>query len=157
MFRQLNHLTIAADGRYARPEELNFLRDYLASVETRISAYEKIRAEAEMMADKIQSMQKAENPRCFHFVNGDRSEICRRDLVDTIRLCAVAMLFSELDLLRDNFLLWYRTIVKSFNYEQSASSTYGKYLPNLMKQLLTPQEQQVMEPVLALSSSILAE
>ncbi|HIK22495.1 MAG TPA: allophycocyanin [Thermosynechococcus sp. M3746_W2019_013] len=157
MFRQLNHLTVVADGRYARPEELNFLQDYLASVETRISAYEKIRAEAEMMADKIQSMQKAENPRCFHFVNGDRSEICRRDLVDTIRLCAAAMLFSELDLLRDNFLLWYRTIVKSFNYEQTSSSTYGKYLPNLMKQLLTPQEQQVMEPVLALSSSILAQ
>ncbi|WP_297040809.1 allophycocyanin [Thermosynechococcus sp. OHK43] len=157
MFRQLNHLTVVADGRYARPEELNFLQDYLASVETRISAYEKIRAEAEMMADKIQSMQKAENPRCFHFVNGERSEICRRDLVDTIRLCAAAMLFSELDLLRDNFLLWYRTIVKSFNYEQTSSSTYGKYLPNLMKQLLTPQEQQVMEPVLALSSSILAQ
>lgn len=157
MFRQLNHLTVVADGRYARPEELNFLQDYLASVEIRISAYEKIRAEAEMMADKIQSMQKAENPRCFHFVNGERSEICRRDLVDTIRLCAAAMLFSELDLLRDNFLLWYRTIVKSFNYEQTSSSTYGKYLPNLMKQLLTPQEQQVMEPVLALSSSILAQ
>ncbi|RMH64906.1 MAG: allophycocyanin [Cyanobacteria bacterium J003] len=157
MFRQLNHLTVVADGRYARPEELNFLQDYLASVETRISAYEKIRAEAEMMADKIQSMQKAENPRCFHFVNGERSEICRRDLVDTIRLCAAAMLFSELDLLRDNFLLWYRTIVKSFNYEQTSSSTYGKYLPSLMKQLLTPQEQQVMEPVLALSSSILAQ
>lgn len=157
MFRQLNHLTVVADGRYARPEELNFLRDYLASVETRISAYEKIRAEAEMMVDKIQAMQKAENPRCFHFINGDRSEICRRDLVDTIRLCASAMLFSELDLLRDNFLLWYRTIVKSFNYEASSSSTYGKYLPNMMKQLLTPEEQRVMQPVLALGSSILSE
>lgn len=109
------------------------------------------------MADKIQAMQKAENPRCFHFINGDRAEICRRDLVDTIRLCASAMLFSELDLLRDNFLLWYRTIVKSFNYEASSSSTYGKYLPNMMKQLLTPEEQRVMQPVLALGSSILSE
>ncbi|WP_448515202.1 allophycocyanin [Parathermosynechococcus lividus] len=157
MFRQLNHLTVSADGRYARAEELNFLRDYLASVDTRISAYEKIRTEGELMADKIQAKQKAENPHCFHYAQRDRSEICRRDLVDAIRLSASAMLFAELDLMRDNFLLWYRTIVKAFNYETMADSTYGKLLPAMMKQLLTPEEQRVMQPVLALSSSILSQ
>lgn len=157
MFRQLNHLTVAADGRYARAEELNFLRDYLASVESRISAYEKIRAEGELMADKIQAQQKAENPYCFHYSQRDRSEICRRDLVDAIRLFASAMLFDELDLMRDNFLLWYRTIVKAFNYETMAQSTYGKLLPAMIKQILTPEEQQVMQPVLALSRSILSQ
>ena len=43
MFKQLTRLSIDADGRYATDDELKFLDDYLATVETRVSTYETIR------------------------------------------------------------------------------------------------------------------
>lgn len=157
MLKQLNRLALDADGRYATASELAFLKDYLATIEPRISAYQKIREEGEIMADKIQARQKAQNVNCFTFNNQDQSSICRRDLVNAIRLSSTAVLFGELDLLRDNFLLWYRTIVKAFNYENMARSTYGKILPELMKALLDPEENKVTQPVLQLNASILSD
>ena len=44
MLNQLSRLSVEADGRYATTEELQFLKDYIQSLDLRLSAYEKISA-----------------------------------------------------------------------------------------------------------------
>ncbi len=156
MLTQLDRLTTEADGRFASASELQFLKDYLGSVDDRISAYNKVKEASEGMVTKIQSLQQAEKANCYTFSGKDQSSICRRDLTNAIRLSTTAMLFADLDLLRDGFLLWYRTIVKAFNYSHMADNTYGKKLPEMMKSLLSEKEYKLVQPILALNHSILA-
>ncbi len=157
MLTQLDRLTTDADGRFATASELQFLKDYLETVDERISAYQKIKAAEEGIVTNIQLMQKAEKPNCYTFSGKDQQSICRRDLTNAIRLSTTAMLFADLDLLRDGFLLWYRTIVKAFNYSHMADNTYGKKLPEMMKNLLSPSEFKLIQPMLALNHSILSQ
>jgi len=42
MLKQLSRLSNETEGRYASTVELQFIKDYVNSVDTRISAYEKI-------------------------------------------------------------------------------------------------------------------
>lgn len=157
MLTQLDRLTTEADGRFATAAELKFLRDYLDTVDERVETYQKIGTAADNMVSEIQQRQLSVKSSCYTFSGKDQSSICRRDLTNAIRLSATAMLFSDLDLLRDGFLLWYRTIVKSFNYTHMADNTYGKQLPEMMQRLLAPNEYKYMKPVLSLNHSILAQ
>lgn len=157
MLTQLDRLTTEADGRFATATELKFLRDYLDTVDERVETYQKIGTAADNMVSEIQQRQLSVKSSCYTFNGKDQSSICRRDLTNAIRLSATAMLFSDLDLLRDGFLLWYRTIVKSFNYTHMADNTYGKQLPEMMQKLLSPAEYKYMKPVLSLNHSILAQ
>lgn len=157
MLTQLDRLTTEADGRFATASELKFLKDYLETVNERVETYRKIGEAADGMVSEIQQRQLTLKSSCFTFSGKDQSSICRRDLTNAIRLSATAMLFSDLDLLRDGFLLWYRTIVKAFNYTHMADNTYGKQLPDMMQKLLPPQEYKYMKPILALNHSILAQ
>ncbi|RMF23527.1 MAG: allophycocyanin, partial [Cyanobacteria bacterium J083] len=55
MLSQLSQLSIEADGRYATEAELQFLKDYINSSQTRISTYEKIRDHAEVIINQVQA------------------------------------------------------------------------------------------------------
>lgn len=58
MLTQLRQLSIAADGRYLRDEELQFMETYLASFDLRLSAYRKIQAaEAQIIRDVEMKMR----------------------------------------------------------------------------------------------------
>ena len=57
MLTQFYRLKAAADGRYATPEELQFLKDYFKSFNLRLSAYQKIRAgEPEIIRKALQGV-----------------------------------------------------------------------------------------------------
>ena len=58
MLSQLARLTVEADGRYATSEELQFLKDYIESLDSRVSAYQKIQAaEAEVLAEETPDLE----------------------------------------------------------------------------------------------------
>lgn len=156
MLNQLNRLAIETDGRYASVSELKFVKDYLASIDLRISAYEKIRDAEDQIVDHIETQLKSHNPKFFQKGKQDYSDICRRDRKSVLRLSTTAMLFADLDSLRDGFLLWYRTIIKAFKDEKAAQVTY-KLLPAVVTKVLTPEENKLIEPTLELSRSILGE
>lgn len=156
MLRQLEKLSLEADGRYARAEELKFLKNYLAVAEQRISAYEKIRDAEEKILDQVEQQLRAKSPHIFRKGNQDYSAVCRRDRKHVLRLAAAAMLFADLEALREGFLLWYRTIIKAFRDEKVAQVTY-QVLPQAVNQVLAGEEVPLMQPVMALTQSILGE
>lgn len=154
MLKQLAHLSAETDGRYATEQELQFLKNYLQSLDQRISTYEKIRdAEAEIM-DQTKAQIDSKNPNLFSRDSQDLSSIWRRDVSNILRGSAAAMLINDLDWLRDNLLLWHRTIVNANKTTQISQLTYD-VLPEILNRYLTAKELKLVMPVLLLNQSIL--
>jgi hypothetical protein len=181
MLTQLARLSIAADGRYASDRELQFLEDYLESVESRIAAYEKICENEEkivhqtkMLAnlslgfegkqnDEADSNQQktieqylADFERLKETMSDrDITQVCSRDMTMVLRCSAAAMLFDDLDRLREGVLLWYETIVRSFGYKHFSIVTY-KIIQDAVRSHLSPEEAALIMPALQLNHSFLS-
>lgn len=154
MLTQLSRLAVEADGRYATAQELQFLKDYFQSTEKRISTYEKIRDNEEKIIHRMKLEKLTSDPTLFHLGSRDVTERCQRDLKRGLRYAATAMLFCDLDYLRENPLLWYKTIVCSFGFAREIGITYQLF-PNLVKEYLTAEELELMLPVFQLYRTLL--
>jgi len=110
MLKQLARLSVEADGRYASAKELQFLKDYLQSLDQHVSAYEKIQAAEAEIISKVEESIRATDPHLFHKGSRDVTPTCKRDRVDVLRYSAAALLSNDLDRLREGLLLWYQTI-----------------------------------------------
>jgi Phycobilisome protein len=150
MLKQFADLTIEADGRYAEDYELKFLEDYLESQDLRMSAYVKIKDNAEAI---LEAVRVAKNKRNSEFK--DYYGTCKRDLNDLIRYCAAALLFDDMERLRTNMLLWFQTIAKSWTFEDDNNDTYDVLL-QVIPQFLTPEEAKFALPVFELNCAVLA-
>ena len=155
MLKQLSHLNVEADGRYATDRELQFLKNFFQSVEQRISAYEKIRDAEEEIMDQVETKMRSKDPNLFLKGSQDLTAVCKRDRKITLRYSAAAMLIDDLDRLREGYLLWQRTIMCAFKDERPTQVHY-QVLPEIIKQYLTAEEAELMMPVLQLNQSILS-
>jgi hypothetical protein len=156
MLRQLARLSVEADGRYATPEELQFLKDYLQSLEMRVSAYEKIQSAEEKIIYLVEAKKRSLNANLFQLSSQDVTQVCRRDLVNVLRYAAAALLINDFDRLRDGILLWCQTIVRTFKYKRYAEVTY-QVIQDVVKQHLTPEEAALFYPFLELNHIILSK
>ena len=155
MLKQLEHLNVKADGRYATDQELQFLKDYIQSAEQRISSYEKIREAEDEIMDQVETKMRSIDPNLFLRGSQDLTAVCRRDRKITLRYSAAAMLIDDLDRLREGFLLWQRTIMCAHNDERPTQVHY-QVLTEILKQYLTTEEAEIIMPVLQLNQSILS-
>ena len=155
MLKQLTKLTIETDGRYASDKELEFIQDYLDSLELRVSTYEKIRDKSEEVLDQTKAKMEQKSPNLFARGKKDLGSIWRRDVAIVLRCSVAAMLVNDLDWLRDSLLLWHRTIVSANKTNHISDATYSM-MPEVMKEFLTDEEIKLILPVLQLNQSILA-
>ncbi|MBW4577288.1 MAG: phycobilisome protein [Aphanothece sp. CMT-3BRIN-NPC111] len=154
MLTQLTRLSVETDGRYAKLEELQFLKDYLQSMDVRLSAYEKIRAAQEQIILQVEVKMCDMDPSLFRSAAGDFTEIWRKDIGQLLRYAAAALLFNEPDHLREGLLLWHNTIAKSFKFERTCNTTF-RVMPEVIKEYLTPQEAALFCPILELNHILL--
>ena len=155
MLKQLARLSNEAEGRYASSAELQFIKDYVNSVDTRISAYEKIQLMEAEIVTKVAEMRSAAEPELFAKTSQvDGTSVCRRDFTNILRHSASALLFDDRDRMPENFLLWYKTIVRTFNYDRAAGVTY-RVMEEVTQEYLTPQESALFNPILQLNQVVL--
>jgi hypothetical protein len=156
MLKQLERLSLTAEGRYATTQELQFIRDYLPTVDLRLSAYQKIcDAEAEIIA-KLEVKMRALNPDIFLVDAGDVSSLYQRDTKNVLRSAIAAMLTDDLDHVREHLLLWHRTIIKAFKVQHIAAMAH-QTMPEIIQQFLTPEEFALVIPFLQLNQAVLAD
>ena len=156
MLKQLEQLSKSAEGRYATVEELEFLQNYLPTVDLRISAYQKLRDAEDKIIDRLQEKMQQVKPGIFHTKSGDLRDVCRRDIKVILRNATAAMLIDDLDRLRENILLWQRIIIKAFKEKHIATMVHTT-MPEIIEQFLTPEEFATLQPVLQLNQAILAD
>jgi len=155
MLKQLAQLSLEAEGRYATADELDFLKVYLNSIEDRISAYKKVRELEERIIYRVEMAKRALPEDMFHLGSRDITWICRYDLIMVVRCIAAAMLFSDLDRLREGMLIWYETIVRAFAYKEYTQKTY-QILQDVVNEFFEPEHAKLLMPGLQLTHSILA-
>lgn len=156
MLKQLSRLTVEADGRYADDQELQFLEDYLQSVEQRITAYEKIRNAEEKILHRVEAEKRMLKENLFQMNSQDITQVCRRDMTMMLRCSAAAMLVDDLDCMREGLTLWYQTIVQAFSYQEYAKINY-QIIQKVLKMYLDPEEAELIMPVLQLNHSLLSQ
>ncbi|HIK38743.1 MAG: hypothetical protein NZ901_10370 [Geminocystis sp.] len=149
MLRQLADLTLEADGRYAEDYELQFLEDYLDSLDLRVQIYNKIRDNADKIIEQVRLGKQKRNPQFQDFY-----ATCKRDLMDLLRYSAAAILFDDLERHRTNALLWFQTISRAFSFTDDNNDTY-EVLLEVMRQLLTPEEAKIALPAFELNCVVL--
>lgn len=154
MLTQLTRLSVEADGRYAIDEELQFLKGYFQSLEQRVSAYEKIRTAEEKIIDQVEAQMRNLDDKIFISASGDFSERWRKDITRQLRYAAAALLFNEHEYLRQGFLVWFKTIVTSYNFDRTCKMTF-KVMPEVFKQYLTPEEAALFCQILGIHQIVL--
>lgn len=154
MLTQLTRLSVEADGRYAKLEELQFLKSYFQSLEQRVSAYEKIRTAEEEIIRQVETEMRVLDSNLFCNTSGDFTETWRKDIVQLLRYAASALLFNENEHLREGLLIWHNTIAKSYQFDRTCKTTF-EVMPEVVKQYLTVQEAALFCPILELNHIIL--
>nr|ADO84672.1 ApcA1 [Acaryochloris sp. HICR111A] len=154
MFSQFSRLIVEADGRYATDAELAFVKSYLNSAKQRIDAYESIREAEELIMDKAEECLEAQDPQVFMKGTREVRDICRRDRKSTLRYSAAAMLFNDLDRLKDSLLLWQRTIVHAVKDEQVSQQTWA-VMPEVLREYVDAESVDLMMPALHLTQALL--
>ncbi|MFM2311484.1 MAG: hypothetical protein RLZZ04_760 [Cyanobacteriota bacterium] len=154
MLNQLEQLSLAAEGRYATPQELQALKDYFPTINPRLSAYQKLRdGEAEIIA-KLEARMREKQPNIFQMGANDVTAMYQRDTTIVLRIAIAAMLIEDLDRLREKLLLWQKTIVKAFKVNHIAALTHTT-MPEIVEQFLTPEEYAVAKPIFILNQTVL--
>jgi Phycobilisome protein len=161
MLTQLTRLVRESDGRYATSEELQFMKDYLKTAEQRVQAYKTIRDnEAFLIDDLHEQVQQADGKALMGTISSakykerDYSYMLKRDQKNMLRVASAAMLFHDLDFLREGLLLWHRTIIKSFRVERPTQLAC-KFWPQVMNKYLSPDEYKLMSPFVGLIRAVL--
>ncbi|MDJ0597977.1 MAG: allophycocyanin [Crocosphaera sp.] len=155
MLTQFSNLSLDTDGRYATDAELQFITDYLESVDIRVSTYEKIKENQEKIVLEVEEKMHALNyNNCLYNMDKHGKEICRRDRKNAIKYTSAAMVINDVDRLRDGLLVWLQTIVRSVGYERFVRTHYP-IIQEVIQQYLTPEEAKFILPALQIDCTIL--
>ena len=157
MLNQLKQLASTVDGRYATDSELQFVRDYIESIDLRVTTYEKVRnTEDDVIHDVFKEVNEMD-PDAFNVVVGAKSvkETCIRDRKYLLKHISAAMLVADMDRLRDALLVWQRTLVKATQHERP-SKYVTKAMVNVIKKRFTPEEAELLIPNVVVSQSFLS-
>ncbi len=156
MLNQLEQLSIEAEGRYATEQELRLLKNYFPTINLRLSAYQKIRDAEDSIIQKLEARMREKQPNIFQLGAKDVSSMYQRDTKIVLKIALAAMLIDDLDRLRENILLWQRTIVKAFQVKHIAAMAHST-MPEIIEQFLTPEEYAQVKPTLMLNMAVLAD
>jgi hypothetical protein len=147
MLTKLQRLSVDVEGRYATASELQFLKDYLDTADSRIALYEKLGATHEEIDTTIETTLKAIDPSIYYRGDRDVSAICKRDRQHALRCLAIAMLTDDLERLRDDYLLWDQKIVRAFRDQRPVKLTYQILAQTLENALTTEESALILESV----------
>jgi len=156
MLTQLQRLSVEVDGRYATPEELDFLKSYLETFKYRVSAYQKIKKNESVIIDQIQDKLQQVNPAIFIQGSVDFTSKWRLDTIRVLRYSAMALLIDDPDYLRERLLIWFATILQAFKVQDLTQLTY-QLMSDVIESYLTPQENDLFLPLIKLNLTILCK
>jgi oligoendopeptidase F len=156
MLTDVQALVQATDGRYASDQELMFFQTYLASVSTRLRAYQKIQAAEQQIISQVMARLKAQKPDVFWVSEQDLSAKWQRDTVRVLRYGAMALLLDDPEQFKDAMLVWFQTIMRAFGAQESCRLTYAA-MQEVIPQYLNGEELKLFMPILELSRVTLGQ
>lgn len=155
MLSQLKHLSSETDSGYAMDHELQFMKDYVESFSLRLQTYQKLQAVESILVQQVYDKLKQHQGLPLHLAGEDLSHKWKQDTIRVLRYSAVAMLMDDPATLRERFLLWFQTIMRSFGAQQNCNITYGIVL-EVVKDHLTTSQANLFCPILEINRQYLS-
>jgi hypothetical protein len=154
MLHQIDQLCKDTDGRYATDAELMFFQDYLKTARVRFALYQKIQRLEPQLIQKILNQLKATDPTLLQVGSVDMTAKWQRDTVRVFRYAASALITDDSDTFKEKFLIWFQTIMNSFEVKHSCEATY-RAMQAAVSQSLSPEEAALFCPLLEMTRSSL--
>ncbi len=144
MHTVLEKMIEQADGKYLGSKDVQVLLDYAQSVELRIETYQAIKEqEAELVAMVLEKVH-AHPVYLDRYINTENGK-CLRDLTGSIRYATTAMLLNDEQFLREEYLIWLETIIRSLKHKdltlasmEALSGALAERLPQAQYKLMAP-------------------
>jgi Phycobilisome protein len=155
MLSQMQRLSLEVEGRYATDGELKFIPEYLKTYELRLQTYQKLQEIEATVLQQVHEKIQAQDPTLFRNGNVDLAAKCKRDALTTWRYTAITLLMDDQETLRDRYLLWYQSIMRSYNLHRQCSIAYG-VMQEVVKPHLTAQQNALIMPILDLNRRMLS-
>ena len=154
MLSKLQQLGTDADCRYASDDELKFMDTYINSFDVRVNAYRQIKAaEKEIVEAVLTKLQKSQ-PSLLAGRGEDMQNKWKQDTFRVLRHSAMTVLLDDPELLRQQFLYWFQTIMQAFGAEEACNATY-LIMQDVVRQLLPKDIAELLCPILEMNRELL--
>jgi len=120
---KLQQLGTDADGRYASDDELQFMDTYINSFEVRANAYRQIKAAEKKIVEAVLTKLQKSQPRLLATRGEDIQNKWKQDTFRVLRHSAMTVLLDDPELLRQQFLYWFQTIMQAFGAQEACNVT----------------------------------
>jgi len=154
MLRKLKQLGTDADGRYASDAELQFMDTYIDSFDSRIEAYQRIKEVEKKIVDTVLTKLQTSYPNLLMPKGENLQAKWKQDTLRVLRYSAMTVLLDDPELLRQQFLYWFQTIMQAFGAQEACNVTY-LVMQDVVKELLPPKIADLLCPILEISRNLL--
>ncbi|BBC25580.1 phycobilisome protein [Pseudanabaena sp. ABRG5-3] len=154
MLSKLQQLGINSDGRYASDDELQFMDNYINSFDARVEAYRRIKAVETEIVEAVFAKIQASHPKAL-LIRGEDTQIkWKQDTLRVLRHSAMTVLLDDPELLRQQFLYWFQTIMQAFGAQEACNVTY-LVMQDVVKQILPKDIAGLLCPILEMNRNLL--
>jgi hypothetical protein len=135
----MNHALLESiqqsDGRYLSDTELRPLAQFVASFESRVRVYVRLKDEGEALVIKALHQLTSTSHQQVVQEHGDK---CQRDMLYTVECIAKAILLDNPDGFMEEYVVWMQNITRALHKENSAVDAYRSLQAEMSAAL--PQE-----------------
>lgn len=154
MLSKLKQLGTDADGRYASDVELQFMDTYITSFDSRVEAYRCIKAAETAIVEAVLAKIQTSYPNLLLPKGQDMQGKWKQDTLRVLRHSAMTVLLDDPELLRQQFLYWFQTIMQAFGAQEACSITY-LVMQDVVKDLLPKNIADLLCPILKINGDLL--
>ena len=154
MLSKLQQLGINADGRYASDEELRFMDTYITSFNSRVDAYQRIKAVEKEIVETVSAKIQISHPNLLYPKGEDMRKKWKQDTLRVLRHSAMTVLLDDPEFLQRQFLYWFQTIMYAFGAQEACNVTY-LVMQDVVKELLPKDIADFLCPVLEMNRNFL--
>ncbi len=154
MLSKLQQLGTDADGRFASDEELQFMDTYISSFDGRVDAYHRIKASEREIVEAVLARLQASYPTLLLAKGEDMKAKWKQDTFRVLRHSAMTVLLDDPELLRQQFLYWFQTIMQAFGAQEACNVTYS-IMQDVVRETLPSDIAALLCPILEMNRNLL--
>jgi hypothetical protein len=154
MLSKLQQLGTDAGGRYASDDELQFMDTYISSFDSRVNAYRHIKEMEKEIVERVLTKLQISYPQLLLPKGEDIQGKWKQDTLRVLRHSAMTVLLDDTELLRQQFLYWFQTIMQAFGAQEACNITY-LVMQDVVKDLLPKNIADLLCPILEINRNFL--
>jgi hypothetical protein len=154
MLSKLQQLGTDASGRYASDDELQFMDTYISSFDSRVNAYRHIKEMEKEIVERVLTKLQTSYPKLLLPKGEDMQGKWKQDTLRVLRHSAMTVLLDDTELLRQQFLYWFQTIMQAFGAEEACNITY-LVMQDVVRDVLPKNIADLLCPILEVNRKLL--